>query len=59
MQDVCALLGALVVVPPPGKEQIILKLHKIHVHPGIARMKSLARGCVWWASLVADLEAKV
>ena len=27
--------------------------------PGIARMQSLARSRVWWASLIADLEAKV
>ena len=35
------LWGARVVVPPPGREQ---ELHK--THPGIARMKSLARSCV-------------
>ena len=57
--DGCVLWSARVLVPPPGREKLILKLNEIHVHQGIARMKSLARSCVWWASLVADLEAKV
>ena len=28
-------------------------------HPGVSRMKSLARGVVWWPGLDAELEAKV
>ena len=39
------------VVPPPGRERVIQELCEIHVHSGIAKMKSLARSCVWWASL--------
>ena len=58
VQDVCVLWGARVVVPPPGRERVIQELHEIHVHSGIAKMKSLARSCVWWASLDADLEPK-
>ena len=57
MLDGCVLWGARVVVPPPGRERVIREL--CEVHPGIARMKSLARSCVLWASLDADLEAKV
>ena len=30
------------VVRPPGRERVIQELREIHVHPGIARMKSLA-----------------
>ena len=38
--DGCVLWGARVIVPPPGRQQVIHELHKIHVHPGIAKMKS-------------------
>ena len=55
----CVLWDARVVVRPPGREQVIQELCELHVHPGIARMKSLARNRVWWASVDADLEAKV
>ena len=41
--DGCVLWGTRVVVPPPGREQVIQELCEIHVHLGIARMKSLAR----------------
>ena len=55
--DGCVLWGARVVVPPPGREQVVQELHE--THPGIARMKSLARSYVWWPKMDADLEAKV
>ena len=58
VQDVCVLWGARVVIPPPGRERVIQELREIHVHSGIAKMKSLARSCVWWVSLDADLEPK-
>ena len=54
--DGCVLWGARVVVPPPGIDRVIQELREIH--PGIARMKSLARSCVW-PSMDADLEAKL
>ena len=54
---VCVLWGARVIVPPPGREQVVHELHK--THPGIARMKSLARSYVWWPKMDAELEAKV
>ena len=36
---------------------VMLELHE--AHPGIARMKSLARQYVWWLCIDADLEQKV
>ena len=44
--DGCVLWGASMVVLPPGKERVIHELCKIHVHPGIGRMKRLARSRV-------------
>ena len=37
----CLLWGTRVVVPPPGRDKITRALHK--GHPGITRMKALAR----------------
>ena len=42
----CILRGGRVVVPPQGQEAILMELHG--GHPGISRMKALARGLVWW-----------
>ena len=55
--DGCILWVARVIVPPPGRQRVIQELHE--THPGIARMKSLARSYVWWPNMDADLEAKV
>ena len=53
----CILWGSRVVVPPPGRERILDELHE--GHPGIARMKSLARSFVWWPGMDKSLEQKV
>ena len=44
-------------VSPQLLEQVIQQLHE--AHPGIARMKSLARQYVWWPGMNSDLEKKV
>eukprot|EP00731_Ephydatia_muelleri_P000099 Em0001g99a len=56
VEDGCILWGSRVVVPPPGRVPIIKILHD--GHPGVSRMKSLARSVVWWPGLDAELEAK-
>ena len=57
VQDGCILIGSRVVIPPAGRERVLELLHEGHI--GICRMKSLARGIVWWPNLDEDLQAKV
>ena len=57
VHDACILWGSRVIVPKPGQQKIMDELHS--THPGISRMKSLARNYVWWPKLDDDLENKV
>ena len=57
VQDGCILWGSRVVIPPQGRLQVLEELH--YGHPGVSRMKSLARGICWWPAMDAELEAKV
>ena len=53
----CVLWGCRVVIPSVGREKVLEELHA--GHPGISRMKSLARGVVWWPRLDEKLQEKV
>ena len=57
VQDGCLLWGSRVVVPEKGREAVISLLHE--GHPGITRMKRLARGYVWWPGMYRVLEFAV
>ena len=57
VHDGCILWGSRVVVLPNGRPGMIEQLHMSH--PGICRMKGLARSYVWWPHMDKELENKV
>ena len=50
----CILLGNRVVIPSAGCKKVLENRH-----PGITKMKGLARSFVWWPGMDSDLENKV
>ena len=57
LQDGCILWGTRIIVPIQGRSQLLDELHE--GHPGMSRMKALARSFVWWPGQDKDIENRV
>ena len=57
VENGCILWGLRVMIPPPYRERLMDDLHE--THPGICRMKSIARSYLWWPCLDQDIVDRV
>ena len=57
VQDGCVLWGSRVIIPKRGQQGVLELLHE--GHPGISRMKAIARSIVWWPGLANEIEEMV
>ena len=57
VQDGCVLWGNRVVVPKKGRDRVLQQLHD--GHPGVSRMKGIARSITWWPGIDKEIENRV
>ena len=57
IQDNCLLFNNRIIIPASLRSKVLYRLHE--THPGMSRMKALARQKVWWPRMDCDIEELV